>query len=72
MKTNNMQLTGNAHKYAVFNIYTNHLDRNLLHKHKTVKLTRWENDTIQSISKCAEQTKKRRKIALPQITAHVF
>ena len=72
MKTNNMQLTGNAHKYGVFNIYTNHPDRSLLHKHKTVKLTRWENDTIQSISKCAEQTKKRRKIALPQITAHVF
>ena len=67
-----MQLTGNAHKYGVFNIYTNHPNRNLLHKHKTVKLTRWENDTIQSTSKCAEQTKKRRKIALPQITAHVF
>ena len=67
-----MQLTGNAHKYGVFNIYTNHPDRNLLHKHKTVKLTWWENDTIQSISKCAEQTKKRRKIALPQITARVF
>ena len=67
-----MQLTGNAHKYGVFNIYTNHPDRSLLHKHKTVELTRWEKDTIQSISKCAEQTKKRRKIALPQITAHVF
>ena len=72
MKTNNTQLTGNAHKYGVFNIYTNHPDRNLLHKHKTVKLTRWENDTRQSISNCAEQTKKRRKIALPQITARVF
>ena len=46
-----MQLTGKGHKYGVFNIYTNHLDGNLLHKHKTVKLTGWENDPIQSISK---------------------
>ena len=37
-----------------------------------VKLTQWENDPLQSISKSAEQTKKSRKIALPQITANVF
>ena len=67
-----MQLTRNAHKYGVFNIYTNHPDGNLLHKHKTVKLMWWENNPVQSISKCAEQTKKSRKIALPQITTHVF
>ena len=35
MKTNNMQLTHNAHKYGVFNIYINHPDGNLLHKRKT-------------------------------------
>ena len=68
-----MQLTGNAHRYGVLNIYTNHTDGNLLQKHKTVKLMQWENDPLQSsISKCAEQTKKSRQFALPQIKAQTF
>ena len=38
-----------------------------------IKLTRWENDPLQSVSmKTAEQTKESRKIASPQITAHVL
>ena len=32
----------------------------------------WENEPLQSISKSAEQTQKRRKTALPQKTAHIL
>ena len=32
----------------------------------------WENEPLQSISKSAEQTQKRRKIASPQKTAHIL
>ena len=42
-------------------IYTNHPGGNLVRKHKTKKWTWWANDPLQSISKQAEQTKKRRK-----------
>ena len=39
---------------------------------KLLNLTRWENELLLSISKSAEQTQKSRKIASPQITAHIF
>ena len=43
-------------------IYTNHPGGNLVHKHKTKQNWTWfANDPLQSISKPAEQTKKRRK-----------
>ena len=37
---------------------------------KQENLTWWENDPLQS--KSAQQTKKRRNIASPQKTAHIF
>ena len=49
-------------------IYTNKAGGNRVQK----KLTWWENDSLQWVSKSAKQTRKSAKIASLQITAHVF
>ena len=49
-------------------IYTNHPGGNIVHKH----LSWWENDALQRTTNSAEQTTKSRKIASPQITAHIL
>ena len=48
------------------------LGGNFVHEHKSIKFEVEENDSLQSISKSAEQTKKSGKIASPQNTAHIF
>ena len=57
---------------GVLTIYTNHPGRNLVHKHKTIKLMLWENDPLQSIYKSAQQTEMCREITSPQIAAYFF
>ena len=66
---------GQVNKQAgiyVHTIYINHRVRNLVHKHKTINLTRWEKDPLQSTSKSAEQTKKNKTMIVSKITVLVF
>ena len=42
------------------------------YKHKTINLTRWEKDPLQSTSKSAEQTKKNKTMIVSKITVLVF
>ena len=54
-------------------IHTNHLYGNLVHKHKTVNFVVVEElNLLQGISKSTEQTKKSKKIASPEVIAHIF
>ena len=66
---------GQVNKQAgiyVHTIYINHRVWNLVHKHKTINLTRWEKDPLQSTSKSAEQTKKNKTMIVSKITVLVF
>ena len=60
------------HNAWLLAVYTHHPGRNLVYKNKTIKsdVVR-ETDPLQSTCNSAEQTKKSRKIASPQITAHI-
>ena len=60
------------HNAWVLAVYTHHPGGNLEYKNKTIKsdVVR-ENGPLQSTSNSAEQPKKSRKIASPQITAHI-
>ena len=56
----------------VVNIYTNHPDGNHVHKNKTIKFDLTGEGPARIIPKSAQQTKKSRKTASPQIKTHVF
>lgn len=55
-------------------IHTNlHLCGNLVHRHKTVNFVVVEElNLLQGISKSTEQTEKSKKIASPEVIAHIF
>ena len=52
--------------------YTNNPGGNLVHEHNSLELGGWDNNPLQSIAKSTEHTEKSRRIASPQITAHIF
>ena len=57
---------------GVVTIYTNNPGGNLAHKHKTIKFDVVGERPAMEYIKSAEQTKKSRKTASLQITAHIF